>query len=343
MKIPQRVITAVCIALTVYTAIAGEKMPTNDFHDDEKTFSLPAETLCVDGEIANPGKVTLSTLPLRSVIVKEALSKKGKSTFIGAYRYDGYSLDDILNSYRLKKKNESEFRGCIDVYVTVTNKAGEKVVFSWGEIYYPNNRHSIIIATGVMRIVPSKTKDLWPLPKTSRVVVACDLLTERNISSPTKITVHSFPRSYKGPKGLTPLVADTLSFLSSGANDTFKLFSLPDSLQRLSYNTVFYGRGRGIHGISTFKGVPLKAIIAARMPQTAENIRRGILCFAAPDGYRCTFTYSELVNRNDQAEVLLMELPKGEPGSRFKLFASGDFFSDRAIKAIYEIYGTFTE
>jgi hypothetical protein len=79
------------------------------------------------------------------------------------------------------------------------------------------------------------------------------------------------------------------------------------------------------------------------MPQTEQRIRRGILCFAAPDGYRCTFTYSELVNRNDQAEVLLMEVPKGESGSRFKLFASGDFFSDRAIKAIYEIYGTLAE
>jgi len=33
-----------------------------------------------------------------------------------------------------------------------------------------------------MRIVPSKTKELWQLPETSKLVVANDLLTERNIS-----------------------------------------------------------------------------------------------------------------------------------------------------------------
>ena len=71
-------------------------------------------------------------------------------------------LFDILNEEYIKKANSEEFNPIIDLYIEVESKTGEKVVFSWGEIYYPNNLHKIIIAGSVSRIVPSKTKELWP-------------------------------------------------------------------------------------------------------------------------------------------------------------------------------------
>ncbi len=95
------------------------------------------------------------------------MKEDGSNAFIGAYRYDGYSLFDILNDRILKKKNKEEFSPIIDLYVEIENAKGEKVVLSWGEIYYPNFLHNSIIATDVMRIVPSKTKELWPLPSES--------------------------------------------------------------------------------------------------------------------------------------------------------------------------------
>lgn len=324
----------------VQTSDSKARAENNDFYDDEKTHQLITQkTISIGGEVEKPAKIDLTSLPLRSVIVKEAVLKKNGNKFIGAYRYDGYSLYDILKNCSIKKKNRKEFGSCIDLYVTVENENGRKVVFSWGEIYYPVNRHEIIIATQVMRIVPSKTKELWPLPKNAKVVVASDLITERNISSPTKIAVHSFPRSYNGKKGLKPLIADTLKFLIEDEKEISHYTTLDDSLSAIEYKTVFYGRGRGIHGISSFKGVPIKEVITPEIRVTAQNVQKMLLCFAAPDGYRCTFSYSELVNRNDQSEVLLMELEKGEEGGRFKIFPAGDFFSDRAIKAVNEIYG----
>jgi hypothetical protein len=312
----------------------------NDFYDDEKTHQLITQkTILIGGELEKPAKIDLTSLPLRSVIVKEAVLKKDGNKFIGAYRYDGYSIYDILKNCSLKKKNQKEFRSCIDLYVTIENENGRKVVFSWGEIYYPVNRHQIIIATRVMRIVPSKTKELWPLPKNAKVVVATDLITERNITIPTKITVHSFPRSYNGKKGLKPLIADTLKLIIEDEKEISQYTTLDDSFAEEEYKTVFYGRGRGIHGISSFKGVPIKEVITSEIQVTAQNIQKMLLCFAAPDGYRCTFSYSEIVNRNDQSEVLLLELEKGTEGGHFKIFPAGDFFSDRAIKAVNEIYG----
>jgi hypothetical protein len=55
------------------------------------------------------------------------------------------------------------------------------------------------------------------------------------------------------------------------------------------------------------------------------------------DGYRCVYTFSEVFNRNDQAEVLLIEDPENQDGGTFRFFPAGDFFSDRAVKAVSEI------
>jgi hypothetical protein len=62
------------------------------------------------------------------------------------------------------------------------------------------------------------------------------------------------------------------------------------------------------------------------------------MCIAGVDGYRCALSYSELFNRNDQQEFLLIESKPGEDGGLFRMFAACDFFSDRAVKSINEIH-----
>ena len=190
---------------------------TNNFYDNVETFPLPLNDLYIDGEISNPGIVDLEKITKRSVIVKEALlDEEGGNKFTGAFRYDGYSLMDILDKVKINKSNAEEFQPVIDLYVEIENASGEKAVFSWGEIYYPNNLHKIILASGVARIVPSKTKDLWVLPKTSKLVCGNDLVTERNIKSPTKITVRSYPESFKTVKGMSPMYSEGFSVFNGG-------------------------------------------------------------------------------------------------------------------------------
>ena len=62
------------------------------------------------------------------------------------------------------------------------------------------------------------------------------------------------------------------------------------------------------------------------------------MCISAEDGYRCAISYSELFNRNDQQEFLLVKTDPGEDGGLFRIFPAGDFFSDRAIKSVSEIH-----
>lgn len=310
---------------------------TNNFYDNEQTFDLPQTPLYVGGEVANPGMVDFSSLPLHSVIVKETLLDGEDDHFVGAYRYDGYSLLDILNHFEIEKANAEEFSPIIDLFVEIENEAGEKVVVSWGEIFYPNHLHEIIIASRVMRIVPSKSKDQWPLPEASKLVISTDLITERNIISPSKISVRSYPRSFHTVKGLDPLYSPDLKVYDDDALIE-TLTQNPDELHIEQYNTIFYGRGRGIHSTQPFYGILLRNFLAKHFSTTRESLTKGIFLISAADGYRGVFTFSEMMNRNDQSEVLLVCHPEVKTDGIFRLLPAGDFFSDRAIKGVSAIY-----
>jgi hypothetical protein len=320
------------------TQIIDTAEMTNNFYDNTETYKLPLKDLFIEGEISNPGKVDFTNLKIHSVIVKEtSIDSTGGDRFTGAYRYDGYSLFDILEKRVPQKVNSAEFKPIIDLFVEIENDKGEKVVFSWGEIYYPNNLHKIIIATGVSRIVPSKTKDLWPLPEEVRLVAANDLVTERNISSPVKITVRSYPRSFTVQQGLSPMYSPYFDVFNADS-PTVRIEKVAENLKTATFNTIFYGRGRGIHSTAPFTGVLLRELLLDHYPFTRENLRSGMLSLVGRDGYRCAVSYSELFNRNDQQEFLLIMTKTEEDGGLFRVFPAPDFFSDRAIKSLSEIH-----
>ena len=310
---------------------------TNNFYDNSETYPLTVTPLIIDGEIANPGIVDFSELPLHSVIVKETLlDSVGGDKFVGAFRYDGYSLFDILNKRIIKKANSEEFSPIIDLYVEIENGSGEKVVFSWGEIYYPAVLHNIIIASSVSRIVPSKTKELWPLPKTSKIVAGADLITERNIIQPVKITVKSIRKSFPVFKGMSPMFSSEFKLFKN--DKQLGVIAKTDQKGNVTFNTIFYGRGKGIHSTTPFTGLALKDVIEKYYPVSRLSLKSGMFCLVGKDGYRCAVSYGELFNRNDQQEFLLIPTNPDEDGGLYRIFAASDFFSDRAIKSVSEIY-----
>ncbi len=310
---------------------------TNDFYDNEKTYNLKGNNFIeVTGEVANPDTVYFSGLPLHSVIIKEAVIKDNKSSFKGAYRYDGYSLYDILNNIVLKKKNQREFPPIVDLYIKISNDKGEYTIISWGELYYPVHRHEIIIAAKVMRIVPSKSHAILNLPEKTKLIVCSDLLSERNISNPTKITIKSLDTKIKINRNIKPLYSPELNIYNRNKL-VETITKLPANIQEETIPCIFYGRGRGIHGITSFKGDYLKNVLGKYFEINKENLQHGIFVISGIDGYRAAFTFSEIMNRNDNDEVLLIDRNNYENAGKFSLFASADFFSDRAIKAINQI------
>lgn len=311
---------------------------TNNFYDNASTYSLDHKgDIRVEGEVSDAGEVSFEGMPLRSVVVKETRLHQGEDDFVGAYCYQGYSLSDLLDHVAVDKANKEEFAPIIDLFVMVTNEKGDTAVLSWGEIYYPNNRHQILIATRVTPVLPSKTNEQWPIPENSRLVVANDLITERNIKQPTRISVHSLKAELKVNRDMEKMYAPAVDIYHSGQK--IATFREPGAgLTTCSYANTFYGRGRGIHGITRFKGYLLKELLPAKDSMNRDYIRKGLYTIAAPDGYRAAFTYSEIMNRNDQSEALLIDRGSGTDDRRWRLFMSADFFSDRAIKSVSQVH-----
>lgn len=330
-------ISAFCMLLLVSTVVFPAQTENNDFYDNNPFVKLEGGDIEVVGEIVKSGKVNLKDLPLRTVNVSEAVLAKEGQKFVGSYTYRGYSLFDIIKERFVDKKNEKEFGSIIDLMVSVENKNGEKVVFSWGEIYYPTVLHRIIVATEATRIIPSKTKEMWPLPTKVKLVCGNDLFSNRNIDIPSKITVFSVPMSFKVDRKLSPLYSETIAVFKDGKQvGTIGEFS--EKTPQRVFPSVFYGRGRGFHGIKYFKGAMLRDLLADYVKVDDATLKTQYLAVAAADGYRVAISVGELINRNDQAVFLLVDVGNGKDGGRFKIFPAPDFFSDRAVKAISSIH-----
>jgi hypothetical protein len=114
--------------------------------------------------------------------------------------------------------------------------------------------------------------------------------------------------------------------------------ALAANLTNITFNTIFYGRGKGIHSTTPFNGILLKDLLVKDFPFNKENLRSGIICIVGKDGYRSAVSYAELFNRNDQQEFMLIKTKPQEDGGLFRVFAAPDFFSDRAIKSVSEIH-----
>ncbi len=94
-----------------------------------------------------------------------------------------------------------------------------------------------------MRIVPSKTKELWTLPENSQIVCGSDLITERNIKNPSKITVKSYVLDIPVHKGLKPLYDDTLRIFNETKEITGQLHPYL-KFQKQKYDVVSMPRKR---------------------------------------------------------------------------------------------------
>ncbi len=304
----------------------------NDFYDNSPPYTSAGHVVTVGGETDTTLEFNLDDFPVREVIVREALPTAEADSFVGAYMYSGVSLYDLLKDVNVRKAT-GHFKPVIDQYVVIKGKDGSQASVSWGEIYYPEVRYDIIIATSVRQIAPLKTTEKWPEPQLPKLVIGHDLYNSRNISLPESISIHSVSEAPVELE-MDSLYTEELYLQISGDNTPVVLS--PEAFRKYSAPTIFYGRGSGIHGITKFEGYDmaefLKYFADYRKP---ENLRNGKVIFHGADGYRAMFTFSEIVNRNDDAKLLWME--RKQEGGRIRLLPTYDFFSDRAVKSVYKI------
>lgn len=328
--------------------ITGASLPFNPngnslFHQTDLT-AMPSGLLEVAGEVSNPGMVNLKKFYKREVFIREAnLAPDGLAVFTGAYRYKGYSLFDLLHPFNHQKKNSDVFRPAIDLYVIVENDKGESVTLSWGEIFFTSTPHQILIATEAAPVKPYRKEVEYPVDSQWKLVVGSDLFATRQLINPVKITVKSFDRkNYTINRDLSPMYSHEL-IISLKDSLIFKVNEYTHEMNNLTYRSVFYGIGMGHHPNHVFKGRSLNDVASKHFDLLNPILfRNGLVCFAGIDGYRAIFSFSELFNRVDQTASMLVVTEDGLDGGRYRIFHPIDFYADRSVKSLAEMY-IFTE
>jgi hypothetical protein len=319
------------ISITVHAQ--AKKESTNSLFDESGAKVLNPKSIYIQGEVLNPGPVNLTSLPVRSIAVKEMGIENGQRVFKGAFFVTGYSLYDILKSKKFKKAPENTFGSPVDLYFSIENDKGEKAAFSWGEIYYRNS-FDILITKTIQPINPARAKVSYVLPETPRLICGGDLLNVRFISNPTKITVRSYHGSMPKEKPKDIFSPELTVVTKTG---TFKIGDIGSSIEKRTYSDVGYGHGMGFKGDESVTGYVLKEVLAANFKPTPEMLREWIAVGSAKDGYRVVLSLSEIMNRSDNQDFLLLD-KKDSPGSgRYLLYPAGDFFADRDVRAIEKL------
>lgn len=329
---------------SIIDAITGAtlSMATNGnslFHQTDAKKLTIAE-ISVEGEVEQPGIIDLTKFYQREVFLKETLlTEYNDREFIGAFRYRGYSLFDLLHPFKLNKKNAEVFRPAIDLYVIIENNRGESVTFSWSEIFHTNNPHQILIASEVAQIKPYRKEVDYETGENWKIVAATDLYANRTLENPSKITVKSFDKKeFPINRELNPVFSEGVNLVMD--NKTFmEIPPITDKTKIIRYHSTFYGMGMGFHDTRYFDGISLTALLQEKMNLfDREWIKNGLVCFASVDGYRAVFSYSELFNRQDQTSPMLCIPENPENGGYYRIFLPSDFFADRSVKAVKEMY-----
>lgn len=325
---------AVAFLFLCVTAFAQDKNESSpSFFDDSEIKEYSLKSILVEGEVENPGAVDFALLPLNGFPAKDVFYGKDKNKFIGSYFFNGYSLFDIINQKKIKKANEAEFKPAVDLYVVVENDKGEKAVFSWGELFYSKDNFRTVITKSVRAINPSKMKMKWPLPEAPILVSGNDAFNFRSISNPTKITVKSFTGTYSKER-IKEIYTSEFMVTNPSGSVVVKDIS---GIEKRKFRGLGYGHGMGWKGSDEVEGFVFKDVMKNYAKIDEQQIASTILCVSAKDGYRVTYSLSEIINRNDMNDFLLIEENGSLEKGKYDLFATPDFFVDRNIRSVEKI------
>jgi len=109
----------------------------------------------------------------------------------------------------------------------------------------------------------------------------------------------------------------------------------------VSYFSNTVGLGKGFHGNHNYEGKNFADILKPSCEGKIDISKMYVLITAA-DGYRCLFSGGEIFDSIRGVNLLLVETEDGKPmkkgEGKYKAVIKEDFFVDRAIRSVSEIY-----
>ncbi len=308
--------------------------------------AYPSSILSISGAVSQALNLTEKDLCSYQTVCVQLNEITHDGRFCGVFNYRGIPLKTLLEIARVEKVN-SDFSKPVDLAIVISNKAGEKTVLSWGEVFY-KNPGEIIVAISASPVMPHKDckachspevyepwlGQLRRKPGFPKLVVAGDIFTDRSLESITDIEVVDVQRKLTVKKS-SKLFSScfTVTVPAEKPITIKKISDYPE--KKVTVNVV--GEGRGYHGTNTCHGASLRHILEQAGIKTDFNT---VFLFSAPDGYRTLLSYGEIFLSAAGERMIIADRVNSEPienGGKFLLILPGDLMADRWVKAIEKI------
>ena len=339
-------------------------------------ISVPG-TLKISGAVKSERTLVpadLAAFPLRSELAKHGPST---AEYGGSLEWRGFDLAEAVGRDTVQKKEEDGFNRELDLYLVATGENGRKVWLSYGEVFL-GPRGGFLVGTGYRHLIPHKHPDLAPmswdpaawltgaasdkttvkdkgclschgankppaidLPATPCLVAIRDGWPGRFLPGLTSVEIRPVPPALRTPVAAQP--KDTMFA-------TAPRLLLPDGTvqeltgpalatwPRIQLNGATFGLGKGFHGIHSYQGISLAALLDPLI-KPADRPRLGVLA-VSPDGYRVLLSGGEIFGGRP-SDILLVEKEDGQnlgPGNgAWKLVTAADFYVDRSVRTLAEL------
>jgi len=293
-----------------------------------------AQTVCLSAQ-------DMTRLECSDVRLNE-VSRDGR--YHGAFSFRGPSLRSLLELAGINKK-KPDFNKDLDLAIVVKDRKGQKIVLSWGEIFY-RNPADIIIACEACPIIPHHDRSKIPeayhdwLKQLDRdvgfpkLILSRDFYSDRCLEEITAIEVVDLHPTVSQQK---QEILYSPQFTISGTGFESLIF---DELPTLNRSEILFkevGDGQGYHGLKLFEGVSLTQLL--EKAGIGRDLDSAIIV-SAPDGYRTLLSYGELFLSPAGNNIIIgdmMARKKIKERGRFFLVTPDDLSADRHVKSIQKI------
>lgn len=271
-------------------------------------------------------------------VLKEKLNHSQEETLIEVADYSGILLRDILEKAGMEYKKKFEPA----VYIKILGAENEEVVFSFGEIFYSNIGRSTLLAY-------RKNGDNFGLRENRlELIVSNDVRNGRQIASVreiiverTEIEMNVYEERKKNviqPPTSSFEIIDNLTgkALAITAED---FIGLPMLQVR---NKVQVGDCEGFHGVYSYEGVSLSALLEKRQVIDFPLPFNRYIAVSSKNGFCATFSIGELFNSRLENNIIIALKKGGQalgPDEGFAMMVvPEDNTGGRSVKRISHMY-----
>jgi hypothetical protein len=338
-------------------------------------YCMSQEAPVIKGAVSKPGAIDAKAVQGLNKYKRLVKIADSKGNFLGSLELSGYALKDVLERREIKKQDDG-FNKLLDLYVTAKGQDGKSVVFSYGETFLASDE-GMLLADSVKMVLPTHHPPLEAgkndptiisdikkrnsinlngcischdgeaysklyFPKGWLLVAAQDGFAGRFVENLAEINIAQVGIEVKDTRssgGRESIIESPLILGLDGKSHEFSQDAF-QKLPRLSVSDAGVGIGKGYRGTSTWEGVALKGLLQSLMP-TGVNPKNTYVLVTGADGYRATFSGTEVFNDSDEKCVLLIDIKDGKPlgkgSGRYTVIQRADFFVDRNVRMVKEI------